>query len=182
MAQDLLQEGDRFEQRRILAQAGEVQAREQMTQIELELRVQRAVERPLERRLIELDLAHILRNLCEASGIEHGERLLPDLRKGRPIRDGRIEEQIQHLPRSLEIPGRLRHGLRGRNLGRDLGLLLVIVDQMDEGLDQVVVDLAEAMRGKTQQIQADRRDGHPLQLVDGVELDQRAVVLHAFVR
>jgi hypothetical protein len=25
------------------------------------------------------------------------ERLLPDLRKGRPIRDGRIEEQIQHL-------------------------------------------------------------------------------------
>src|SRR5258707_14138954 len=113
------------------------------------------VERPLERRLIELDLAHILRDLCEAFGIEHGERLLPDLRKGRPIRDGRIEEQIQHLPRSLEIPGRLCHGLRGRDLGRDLGLLLVIVDQMDEGLDQVVVDLAEAMRGKTQQIQAD---------------------------
>jgi len=31
VAQDLLQDGDRFEQRRILDQAGEVQAREQVS-------------------------------------------------------------------------------------------------------------------------------------------------------
>ena len=48
--------------------------------------------------------------------------------------------------------GRLGHRLHGRDLGRHLGLLLVIVDQMDEGLDQVVVDLPEAMRGKAQKI------------------------------
>jgi hypothetical protein len=37
MAQNFLQERHRFEQRRILNQAGEVQIREQMPQVELEL-------------------------------------------------------------------------------------------------------------------------------------------------
>jgi hypothetical protein len=60
-------------------------------------------------------------------------------------------------------------------------LLFVLINEMDEGLDQVVVDLAEAVIGETQQIQAGRRCRHPLQLVDGVELDQRGVVFYALV-
>ena len=56
-------------------------------------------------------------------------------------------------------------------------MLLILVDQVDEGFYQVVVDLPEPVRGETQQIQADRRNSHPLQLVDGVELDQRGIVI-----
>ena len=66
--------------------------------------------------------------------------------------DRRIEEQVQDLPGGLEIAGGLGHGLAGRDLCRHFGLLLVVVDQMDEGLDQVVIDLSEAMRGKAQKI------------------------------
>jgi hypothetical protein len=52
---------------------------------------------------------------------------------------------------------------------------------MDEGVDQVVVDLAETVIGETQQIQTGRRQRHALELVDRVKLDQRGVVFHALV-
>ena len=58
------------------------------------------------------------------------------------------------MPGGLQIPGRIGHRFGRRDLGRDLGLLLIIVDQVDKGLDQVVVDLPEAVRGQTQKVQA----------------------------
>ncbi|CAE6876513.1 hypothetical protein R69746_08831 [Paraburkholderia aspalathi] len=60
------------------------------------------------------------------------------------------------------------------------GRLLILVDQMNEGLDQIVVDLAKPVVGKAQQIQARDGDRHPLQLVDGVELHERRVIPAAF--
>jgi hypothetical protein len=133
VAQDLLQEGHSFEQRCILDQAREIQVREQVAEVEFELGVQRAVKGPFERGLVELYLSHIPGNVSEAFGLQQGEGLLPDLRERRRIGDQRIEEQIEHLSGSLEIPGRFLHGLYGCDFGRDLGLLLIIVDQMNDG-------------------------------------------------
>jgi hypothetical protein len=51
-------------------------------------------------------------------------------------------------------------------------MLFVLVDQMNERLDQVVVDLTKTVIGKTQQVQANDRCCHALQLVHRVELNQ----------
>ena len=69
---------------------------------------------------------------------------------------------MARLPASLQIGTRFRHRFQGGCLSREFGLLLVLIDEMNEGLDQVVVDLPEAVRGKTQQIQPGRRGSHPL--------------------
>jgi hypothetical protein len=61
-------------------------------------------------------------------------------------------------------------------------MLFVLVEQMNERLDQVVVDLTKTVIGKTQRVQANDPCCHALQLVHRVELNQRGVVLHAFVR
>ena len=50
-----------------------------MAEIELELRVQLAVKRPLECRLVELDPPHVLGNLAEPLGVQHRERSLSNL-------------------------------------------------------------------------------------------------------
>ena len=60
------------------------------------------------------------------------------------------------------------------------GRLLVLVDQINEGLDQIVVDLAKPVVGKTQQVQARDGDRHALQLVHRVELHERRVIPAAF--
>jgi len=61
-------------------------------------------------------------------------------------------------------------------------LFLVLIDQMHERLDQVVVDLAKAMIGKTQQVQLRRGQRHTLQFIDRVKLDQRCVIFATFIR
>ena len=66
-------------------------------------------------------------------------------------------------------------------LGGKLGSRFVLVDQVDERLDEIVVDLAKSVIGEAQQVELDNLAGHALQLVDGVELDQRGVILYAFV-
>jgi hypothetical protein len=60
-------------------------------------------------------------------------------------------------------------------------LLFVLVDEMNEGFDQVVVDLAEPVIGEAQQIQASCWRRHALELINRVELDQRGVILYAFI-
>jgi len=52
---------------------------------------------------------------------------------------------------------------------------------MDKRLNQIVVDLAKAMVGKTQQVQPRRSRRHTLQFIDRIELDQRRVILAAFI-
>ena len=52
---------------------------------------------------------------------------------------------------------------------------------MDKSLDQIVVNLAKAMIGKTQQIQKGRGRFHALQLVGRIELDQRSVIFAALI-
>ena len=52
---------------------------------------------------------------------------------------------------------------------------------MDKSLDQIVVNLAKAMIGKTQQIQKCRGRFHALQLVGRIELDQRGIVFAALI-
>jgi len=98
-----------------------------------------------------------------------------------PVRDRRVEEQIENLTGGLEIPARPHRGLCRSDFGGELGLLFILVDQVNEGLDEVVVDLPVTMRSKAQQIKACCRNGHSLQLVDGIELDQRGIILHALV-
>jgi hypothetical protein len=49
---------------------------------------------------------------------------------------------------------RLGHCLLNRPVGRNLGLFLVLGNQMDEGADQIVVDLVGTVIGKTQQVQS----------------------------
>src|SRR5215467_4693211 len=53
---------------------------------------------------------------------------------------------------------------------------------MDERLDQIVVDLLEAVICEAQQVQSRGRRRHPSQFVDGVKLHQRGLVSHAIVR
>jgi len=48
-----------------------------------------------------------------------------------------------------------------------LGLLLVVIDQMDERLGQGIVDLTKAMKGKTEEVQAGDGRAMRLQLIDG---------------
>src|ERR1035438_1123903 len=130
-----------------------------MAQIELELGVQRAVVGPLARGLVELDVPHVIGDQSKPFGVEQSERLLFDLREWCPVCDRLVEKQVQDLPSGFQISAGLCHGFYGGSLGRELGLLFVLTDEMDEGLDQVVVDLAKAMKGKTQQVHAGRRDG-----------------------
>ena len=119
-----------------------------MAQVELELGVQRAVVGPLERGSVELDLPHILGDLSEAFGIEQRERLLPDLREGGRIAHGRVEEISEDLTRR-PVGSRPPSSWPPRRRSRlDLRLLLILVDQVDEGLDQFVVDLPELARAK----------------------------------
>ena len=54
------------------------------------------------------------------------------------------------MPSSFQIGARLGHGFHGGGLGREFGLLFVLIDEMDKGLDKVIVDLAEAVIGETQ--------------------------------
>lgn len=72
--------------------------------------------------------------------------------KGVVPRDGVVDEQVEHSSGSLEIfcsiAERLLHCLR-RCL---LGLLLVMIDQMNECVDQIIIDLAKSIIGETQQI------------------------------
>jgi len=90
-------------------------------------------------------------------------------------------QQAQHFAGRLQAVGGVEQRLLHRGFGRELGLLLVVVHQMDERLDEVVVDLPESMEGEAQQVQPSRPLGHALQLVDGVELHQRRIVFAALV-
>lgn len=81
----------------------------------------------------------------------------------------------------MEVFRGLADSLVHRRLRGQLGPLLVLVDQVQESINQVVVDLAKAMVGKTQQIQPRRSLRHALQLVNGVELEQRRIILAALL-
>ena len=84
LPEEFLEEGHRFQQRRILDQAGEVQVAKQMAQVELELGVKRAVVGPLERGPV----------LSEAFGIEQRKRLMLDFHKLEQIKS-EIERFLQ---------------------------------------------------------------------------------------
>src|ERR1035438_2803050 len=59
-----------------------------MAEIELELRVQLAVKRPLECRFIELDLPHILGDLAEPLGVQEGGSSLSGRQRGGEVVTG----------------------------------------------------------------------------------------------
>jgi hypothetical protein len=88
---------------------------------------------------------------------------------------------VQHLASGPQVLASIEQRLLHRCFGGVFGLLLVLADQMDERLDQVVVDLPEAMKGEAQQVQPRCTFGHALQLVGSVELDQRRIVFAALV-
>jgi hypothetical protein len=121
----------------------------------------------------------VVRNQGKTFRFQQREGFLLHGRKWRFGRNRRIDEQREHLAGGPEIGGNLAQRLLHCQLCRRFGLLLILIDQVDEGLDQVVVDLAKAIIGETQQVQPYRPRIHALQLVDRVELDQRGIIFPA---
>lgn len=150
-----------------------------MPQIAFERMVQRPIVRPLAGGLVEGDGTQVRGDEGNAIGGEQGERLPLDCREGRRVRNRLVDEQLQDLASRVEVGAGIGHGLLRRQLGRSLRLLLIPVDEVDERIDETVVNLAEAMVGETEQVEAGGRSRHAPQLVDRVELDQRGVVFHA---
>ena len=97
------------------------------------------------------------------------------------VGDRSVDEEVEDPAGGVEIAARGDQRLLRCGLGGKLGSRFVLVDQVDERLDEIVVDLAKSVIGEAQQVELDNLAGHALQLVDGVELDQRGVILHAFV-
>jgi hypothetical protein len=64
--EEILQEGHRFEQRRVLDQAGKIQVAKQMPQVEFELEVESAVVGPFKAGPVELNFLHVVRDLSKA--------------------------------------------------------------------------------------------------------------------
>ena len=66
-------------------------------------------------------------------------------------------------------------------IGYQFGVLLELANQVNEGFNQVVIDLPEPVQGEAQQVEPCGSLVHALQLVEGVKLDERRIVLAAFV-
>lgn len=118
-------------------------------------------------------------NGLDAFGREQRESSLAHAGKGGIIWNRAVDEQAQDLTRGFQVSARFGERVL-RRLARSLPRsLLVVVDETDEGLDQAVVDLAKAVAGEAQQVQARDAGGHATQPVDGVEGDERGIVADA---
>ena len=60
-----------------------------------------------------------------------------------------IDEQAEHLASRLQVLTRLGDRALHGVLCLLLGLLLVLIDEVDERLDQMIINLAKAVVGKT---------------------------------
>jgi hypothetical protein len=95
--------------------------------------------------------------LRESLWLEQGKRLRSHLLEGHLGRDGRIDEEIQYRSGGLQVLARLIQRLARRLVRGLLGLFFILIDEMDERVDEIVVDLAKALMGEAQQVQARRR-------------------------
>ena len=135
---------------------------------------------PLERALVDGALAgQVQAQLAQPLRRQQGVGLLAHLGKARLPVDTGIHEQRQHLRALFDILAGLELEPVDGLLGGRIDLLDVAPHQGTEGAEQIVVEPLVAVVDEAQQVQMDRLAVHPLELVDGVELDQRGVVAHA---
>ena len=105
LAQQILQEIDRFQERCIIDTTGEFQIREQVPQIAFEGERQLGVMSPLATRLVEFNVAHKVGNHREAFWFKQGKRGRLYFSEWCVCRYRRIDKQIQHLPSGLKVLG-----------------------------------------------------------------------------
>src|SRR6266404_2647872 len=181
LAQQILQEIDRFQERCIIDTTGEFQIREQVPQIAFEGERQLGVMSPLATRLVEFNVAHKVGNHREAFWFKQGKRGRLYFSEWCVCRYRRIDKQIQHLPSGLKVLGCLDHRSLRCLFRGELGCLLVLIDKVNKCLDQIIVNLTKAMISEAQQVQTCGCNRNPLQLVDRVELDQGGIVFYTLV-
>ena len=94
------------------------------------------------------------------------------LGKARLPVDCRVDEQGQYLRALFDILAGLELEPVDGLLGRCIDLLDVTPHQGTKGAEQVIVESLVTIMDEAQQIQAYRLSVHPLELVNGVGLDQ----------
>src|ERR1039457_522414 len=126
--------------------------------------------------------ADVLRCLHEFLTLQDAECEPLDLAKGNRVGNTAVKEHVQYLADALNAFVALL--LKGKNLLLHtlLGGGIHFANLVDQGVDQIVVDLPVTLPKEAQQIEACHAGGQLLQLLHGVVIDERGIVGKTVVR
>src|SRR5450755_3244344 len=126
--------------------------------------------------------ADVLRRLREFVPLQNAECAPLDLAEGNRVGNAAVKEHVQYLADALNAFVALL--LKGKNLLLHtlLGGGIHFANLVDQGVDQIVVDLPVTLPKEAQQIEACHAGGQLLQLLHGVVIDERGIVGKTVVR